>query len=237
MGLPYKFVAYRGKVNGVFENYNNVMLDCVERNEAHYGWYDFLMDYKRESLLSRAPLFVELPWLLQVRVGEPVLTMDEIRKGQRDKHYVWYDAHTDNLCTFDYSVDGSGSCVCVLDKSRVPPWLESGCYHARYCLDGPGDMWCQPRHKGEAEGEGKRKGGEEGKVRSWQEHYLVCDFGPPASIVISLDEWVKPLGEYARDLHAPARAARERAALGDFVAPFPKTLREFVESFRLTFNI
>ena len=231
MELPYKFVAYRGQVNGVFENYVYTILGCMDgieevrcKSKRVRSWYSFMIKYKEDSLKFGKPTCADLPWPLKVRVGEPVLTRDEIEKGQRRKNYVYYDTHTDNLCTVDYSLDDNECFVCVLDRARVPAWLKSGCYGARICFDGPSEMWSS---KGERDFEGN-----DGAIQ-----FFVSSYGPHASVVVVLDKWVKPLDGRARDLHEPERIARERAARGNVLMPFPRSLGEFVESFRVTFNI
>ena len=216
MESPYRFVAYRGRVDGAFTSYNYVLLDSVE-NGVWKDSLEFMNDYWKRSRVSNKPVVVRLPGLLQVRVGSPVLSLDAINKGQRTTNFVWYDSWTDNLCTFDYSKDQGPErrFVCVLDKSRVPGWLRSGCYSASYCVECPRECWVQDK-------------GEDRMI----DHHFAVGSGACASIVVVLEKYEKALGREALELHAPP-AVEDKEVVG----PFPRTVSEFVESFRLTFRI
>lgn len=141
MELPYRFVAHRGSVNGGFVSYNYVLLGCME-NGKELSWA-FMNEYWLRSKASDKPVLWRLPGLLQVRVGEPVLSLDAIKKGQRFTNYVWYDQWTDNFCTFDYDKekDPNSRFVCVLDKSKVPAC--SGLVVIRQVI-----VWSAPRIAG-----------------------------------------------------------------------------------------
>lgn len=214
MELPYRFVAHRGPVNGGFVSYNYVLLGCME-NGNELSW-SFMNEYWLRNKGLDKPVLWRLPGLLQVRVGEPVLSLDAIRKGQRATSYVWYDQWTDNSCTFDYDKekDCNSRFVCVLDKSKVPAWLKSGCYQASYCVECARECWL-------------RCDEEDAKV---QNHFAAGSSGW-ASIVVVLEKYEKPLAKALVELHGQPSAVRE------VVAPFPTTFGEFVESFRLTFKI
>lgn len=214
MELPYRFVAHRGLVSGAFTSYNNVLLDCMERREGK-DMLAFLKMYWERSKDSDVPVVVELPIPLQVRVGNPVLSVESIVSGQRSTNYVWYDGWTDNLCTFDYSNEKGipDRFVCVLDSRKVPGWLRSGCYRASYCVECSKECW----------------------AREFDLENAVSPFAVGsrelASVVITLEKYERPLPRAVVEMHAVQGTSR------DVVGPFPRSLGEFVESFRQTFNI
>lgn len=214
MELPYTFVSYRGSVGQSFKMQNYCLLECMEKVSWRGVWL-FMNSYWMKSKVSDSPVTERLPFPLQVRVGEPVLSKEAIKEGSRKYNVVWHDEWTENICTFDYSGEygeENQKHVCVLNKDAVPKWLRSGCYTASYCMNGPRECWV------------------EGKEGFMTDNHFSMNSGAHASIVITLEKYERALDKAMDDVKVKG------AGKGD-AEPFPKTLREFVTSFRATFKI